>query len=197
MLFKSKSGTFDFLIAGLGNPGMEYEKTRHNAGFSAVDIIAENCGAAFSKHKFEAVLADGEIASKRVLICKPQTYMNNSGNAVGKISSFYKIPADKIIVISDDIDLKVGTVRIRRKGSAGGHNGLKDIIAALGTEDFMRIKIGVGDRSDRDIDLKNHVLGRFSKEDAAIMEKSFKTAAAAVEEILNHGIESAMNLYSK
>ncbi len=196
MFFKSK-GNIEYLIAGLGNPGLEYEKTRHNSGFMALDIFAEKYGIDFSKHKFNAHIGDGVAENKRVLICKPLTYMNNSGEAISKICSFYKIPAEKVIVLSDDIDIGIGRVRIRRKGSAGGHNGLKSIIALLGSEEFIRVKIGVGDRADRQSDLKNHVLGKVSKEDLKEFQNSLDNAALAVGEILKNGVDSAMNIYSK
>ena len=197
MFFKSKKKTFENLIVGLGNPGMQYENTRHNAGFLSVDALCKDLGAELKKHKFDAVFGDTEIAGKRVIIAKPQTYMNNSGTAVSQICKFYKIPADRIIVIFDDISLPVGNVRIRRKGSAGGHNGIKDIIELLGTEDIMRIKVGVGDRPDSDYDLKDWVLGKMPKEQREAFSAAFKKAAAAVKEIIAHGIDSAMNKYSK
>ena len=197
MLFGLKKKTFEYLIVGLGNPGVQYENTRHNAGFLSVDALCEDLKLELKKHKFDAGFGDTEISGKRVIIAKPQTYMNNSGTAVSQICKFYKIPADKIIVIFDDISLPVGNVRIRRKGSAGGHNGIKDIIELLGTEDIMRIKVGVGDRPDSDYDLKDWVLGKMPKEQREAFDAAFKKAAAAVKEIIAHGIDSAMNKYSK
>lgn len=197
MFFGSRKKTFEYLIAGLGNPGMQYENTRHNAGFLSVDALCKDLGVSLTKHKFNAIFGDTEISGKRVIIAKPQTYMNNSGTAVSEICRFYKIPADRIIVIFDDISLPVGNIRIRRKGSAGGHNGIKDIIELLGTEDIMRIKVGVGERTDRDYDLKDWVLGKMPKEQAEDFDRAFKSAAAAVKEIIARGIDSAMNKYSK
>ncbi len=197
MFFKSKKSAFDYLIVGLGNPGLEYAKTRHNAGFMAIDKLAEDIGASFNKNKHSALFGEGNINGKRVLLAKPQTYMNNSGEAVGALSSFYKIPVENIIIMFDDISLDVGTIRIRRKGSAGGHNGIKDIIEVLGTEEIMRIKIGVGERIDKGSDLKNHVLGKISKEDLKNFDEATDKTVSAVKEIVNRGIDSAMNKFSR
>ena len=197
MFFRSKTGKFEYLIAGLGNPGLTYEKTRHNAGFMAVDALLSKTGTSLDKRKFESLFGEAVISGKRVLIQKPQTFMNNSGRAVSAISKFYKIPADRIIVIFDDISLPVGNIRIRRKGSAGGHNGIKDIIELLGTEDIMRIKVGVGERPDPDYDLKDWVLSKLPKADADAFSKACDNAADAVIEIISRGIDSAMNKYSK
>ncbi len=197
MFFKSKKSAFDYLVVGLGNPGLQYEKTRHNAGFMAIDKLAEDIGASFNKNKHSALFGEGAINGKRVLLAKPQTYMNNSGEAVLALSSFYKIPVSNIIIMFDDISLDVGTIRIRRKGSAGGHNGIKDIIEVLGTEEIMRIKIGVGERVDRSADLKNHVLGKISKEDLDAFDKATDSAVSAVKEIICRGIDSAMNKFSR
>ncbi|MBQ6714358.1 MAG: aminoacyl-tRNA hydrolase [Clostridia bacterium] len=197
MFFKSKKSAFDYLVVGLGNPGLEYAKTRHNAGFMAIDKLAEDIGAAFNKNKHSALFGEGNINGKRVLLAKPQTYMNNSGEAVGALSSFYKIPVENIIIMFDDISLDIGVIRIRRKGSAGGHNGIKDIIEVLGTEEIMRIKIGVGERIDKSSDLKNHVLGKISKGDLENFDEATKKAVSAVKEIISRGIDSAMNKYSR
>ena len=156
MLFKKKTGgSFDYLIAGLGNPGREYENTRHNAGFEAADVLAGKFNISISKSKYDALYGDGSIAGARVLLVKPQTYMNLSGTAVQKLSSFYKIPADKVIVMHDDVSLDVGKIRIRRKGSAGGQKGLANIIQLMGTEEIPRIKIGVGAKPHPDYDMKD------------------------------------------
>lgn len=197
MFFGSRKKTFEYLIVGLGNPGMQYENTRHNAGFLCVDALCRDIGLTLTKHKFDAVFGDTEICGKRVIVAKPQTYMNNSGTAVSAISRFYKIPTDRIIVIFDDISLPVGNIRIRRKGSAGGHNGIKDIIELLGTEDIMRIKVGVGAKPNSDYDLKDWVLGKMPKDQADDFCRAFNSAAAAVKEIIARGIDSAMNKYSK
>lgn len=195
MIFgKNKSDMW--LIAGLGNPGLQYEKTRHNAGFMAADILAEKHGAQFNKHKFDAVCADFKINDNRILLVKPQTYMNNSGRAVSALLNFYKIPTDRLIVMFDDISLDIGKLRLRRKGSHGGHNGIKDIIELTGTDDIMRIKIGVGERENRDYDLKDWVLGKIPTEQMIDFNKALDRAALAAEEIITRGIDSAMNKYN-
>ena len=192
-----KGSKYDLLIIGLGNPGLQYEKTRHNAGFMAVDMLANKHTIALNKHKFNCVFGDGNIGNYRVLIAKPQTFMNLSGKAVVEISQFYKIPTDKILVLFDDISLDVGKIRIRRKGSSGGHNGIKDIIELLGNEDIPRIKIGVGSKPSADTDLKDWVLGKINKEDFEDFNKALENSCLATEEILKSGIDSAMNKYSK
>ena len=197
MLFKKRASGFEYLIVGLGNPGMQYEKTRHNAGFMAADLLAEKYDCTLSRNKFDAIYGDTDINGHRVIIAKPQTYMNLSGKAVVAISQFYKIPLSNIIVMFDDISLDVGKIRIRRKGSAGGHNGIKDIIELTGTEDIMRIKIGVGAKAHPDSDLKDHVLGRIPDEQLKDFEASLKNAVSAVGEIITRGVDSAMNKYSK
>ncbi len=198
MLFrKDKGGTFDYLIAGLGNPGREYENTRHNAGFVAVDILSDKYGINLSKSKFDALYGDGTIAGARVLVVKPQTYMNLSGTAVQKLSAFYKIPISKIIIMHDDVSLDVGKIRIRRKGSAGGQKGLANIIQMLGSEEIPRIKIGVGAKPHPDYDMKDWVLGKIPAEQQNDFKTATENAAKAVEEIIARGIDSAMNKYSK
>ncbi len=197
MFFKKKATGFEYLIVGLGNPGMQYEKTRHNAGFMAADRLAQKYNCTFLRNKFDAVYGDTEIGGHRVIIAKPQTYMNLSGKAVVAISGFYKIPIEKIIVMFDDISLDVGKIRIRRKGSAGGHNGIKDIIELIGSEDIMRIKIGVGGKVHPDSDLKDHVLGRIPETQIADFEAALDRAVAAAGEIITRGVDSAMNKYSK
>lgn len=195
MIFgKNKSDMW--LIAGLGNPGLQYEKTRHNAGFMAADRLAEKHGAQFNKHKSEAVYADFKIGDNRILLVKPQTYMNNSGRAVSALLNFYKIPTDRLIVMFDDITLDIGKLRLRRKGSHGGHNGIKDIIELTGTDDIMRVKIGVGERENRDYDLKDWVLGKIPTEQMTDFNKALDRAALAAEEIIIRGIDSAMNKYN-
>ena len=195
MIF-GKNKTDMWLIAGLGNPGLQYEKTRHNAGFMAADRLAQKHGAQFNKHKFDAVYADFKIGDNRILLAKPQTYMNNSGSSVTAIMNFYKIPADRLIVMFDDITLDVGKLRLRRKGSHGGHNGIKDIIELTGTDGIMRIKIGVGERENRDYDLKDWVLGKIPAEQLQELDKALDRAALAAEEIITRGIDSAMNKYN-
>lgn len=197
MFFKKQSGTFSYLIVGLGNPGREYENTRHNAGFAAADALAEQFNLNWSKKKFDAIYGDCEIANTRVIVAKPQTYMNLSGKAVSALASFYKIPLDKIIVLFDDVSLDVGKIRIRRKGSSGGQKGMNNIIDAMGSQDIMRVKIGVGAKPHPDYDMKDWVLGRIPKEQASDFKIATQNAAKAVEEIIANGIDSAMNKYSK
>lgn len=197
MIFGKNKSSFDFLIAGLGNPGLTYEKTRHNAGFMAIDKLAEKYGCNFSKHKFEGIYGECDIEGKRVLLLKPQTFMNNSGRAVSQITAFYKIPYDNCLIIYDDISLDIGNIRIRRKGSAGGHNGIKDIIELAGTENIPRIKIGVDKKPNPEYDLKDFVLGKIPKEKWDDFEKALEKSVSAVGELLKNGIDSAMNKYSK
>lgn len=185
-----------WLIVGLGNPGLQYEKTRHNAGFMAADRIAEKYDVRFDKHRNDAVYADFKIGKSRVLLVKPQTYMNNSGTAVSALMRFYKIPAEHLIVMFDDISLDVGKLRMRRKGSHGGHNGIKDIIELSGTDEIMRIKIGVGERSDRNYDLKDWVLGKIPSDQLSELDKALDRVTSAAEEIIVRGIDSAMNKYN-
>ncbi len=194
---KEKGGSFEYLVAGLGNPGREYENTRHNAGFVAADMLADKFNMSFSKSKFDALYGDCVIAGERVLVVKPQTYMNLSGNAVQKLASFYKIPAEKLIVMHDDVSLDVGKIRIRRKGSAGGQKGLANIIQMMGTEEIPRIKIGVGGKPHPDYDMKDWVLGKIPQEQQADFKTACENAVKAVEEIIARGIDSAMNKYSK
>lgn len=195
MIFKKP--TYDFLVVGLGNPGLQYEKTRHNVGFMSADLLMKKAGGEFTKHKMDAHFGECEIDKKRILVMKPQTFMNNSGTAVSAVSKFYKIPADKIIIISDDISLDVGRIRIRRKGSHGGHNGLKDIFQLMGTDSIMRVKIGVGAKPHPDYDLADWVLGKFPKEDEENLSTALDNSVKAIEEIIKRGIDSAMNKYSK
>lgn len=197
MFFKRKGGGFDWLIVGLGNPGMQYENTRHNAGFIAADAVAKKFDVSFGKRKFDAVYGDTQIGDSRVIIVKPQTYMNNSGKAVSAIANFYKIPVERIIVMFDDISLDVGKIRIRRKGSAGGQKGMNDIIELMGRDDIMRIKIGIGAKPHPDYDLKDFVLGRIPDEQRPDFDKAVDCAVSAAEEIIVRGIDSAMNKYSK
>ncbi|MCY6371974.1 aminoacyl-tRNA hydrolase [Clostridium ganghwense] len=183
-----------FLIVGLGNPGKEYEHTRHNVGFDIIDLIGEKYNIDVSRKKFKGMYGDGKIAGERVLILKPATYMNLSGESVKEVINFYKIPNDNIIVLYDDISLEVGRLRIRPKGSAGGHNGIKNIIAHLGSDVFPRVKIGVGQPLGEN--LVSHVLGKFSKEERENLEKSFEVAAKSVEAIIKNGVAEAMNKFN-
>lgn len=183
------------IIVGLGNPGKEYEHTRHNAGFDALDRLADKYGITIKTKKFQALIGDGTINGKRVILMKPQTFMNLSGNAVHEIANFYNLTSDDFIVIYDDIDLDVGSIRVRAKGSAGGHNGIKSIIANL-DDKFKRVRIGVGAKKENG-DLVDHVLGQMSKADKAEFESALDKAIAAVEETLDNGITSAMNKFNE
>ena len=194
---KSFGSSFDMMIVGLGNPGIEYEGTRHNVGFAAMDAICEKFEVSCKKMKFDAYTGDAVIGKKKVLLVKPLTYMNLSGKAVGAAANFYKINPENILVMYDDISLNPGTIRIRRKGSAGGHNGIKDIIEVLGSDNFPRIKIGVGAKPHPDYDLKDWVLSKFKGEEKEAVEASLEITVKAVNELLSRGIDSAMNKYSK
>ena len=196
MLFGKKSGAYDYIIAGLGNPGAKYEMTRYNAGFLAIDMLAMKQNKEIKRLKFHALTCDAEIEGKKCLLMKPQTFMNNSGEAIGEAAKFYKIPPQNIIVFSDDISLDVGKIRIRRKGSAGGHNGLKSIIAHLGSEDFPRVKIGVGKKPNAYMDLADWVLGRFPKELEPQLKEALENADGAISLIVQDKFDRAMNLYN-
>ncbi|MBP3460406.1 MAG: aminoacyl-tRNA hydrolase [Lachnospiraceae bacterium] len=186
-----------FIIAGLGNPSREYDKTRHNAGFDTVDYLAEKHGISISEKKHKALVGKGIIAGEKVILIKPQTFMNLSGESIRAVLDFYKADErEELIVVYDDISLPPGQLRIRKKGSAGGHNGIKNIIAHLGHDTFMRVKVGVGEKP-QGYDLADYVLGRFSKEDRAVMEEAFKEAADAIEVMITEGPDAAMNLYNK
>ena len=184
-----------YIIAGLGNPTREYEKTRHNVGFEVIDVLADMLGTTVEEKKFKGLYGRGIIGGEKVLLLKPQTFMNLSGESVKAAADFYKVDHEHIIIIYDDISLDVGQLRIRKKGSAGGHNGIKNIIAHLGTQEFPRIKVGVGDKPKK-MDLADYVLSRFSKEDRAAMEDAFKEAAKAVEVMITEGMDIAMNQFN-
>ena len=185
------------IVAGLGNIGKEYEKTRHNAGFMAIDALAEKCGVRIDRVKFHALTSEATIGGVRVLLMKPTTYMNNSGVAISEAAAFYKIAPENVIVLHDEISFDVGVMRIRRRGSAGGHNGLKSIIAHLGSDAFPRIKIGVGKKPSPEYDLVDFVLGKFSQDDLAKLSEQNGSVIAAVELMLAGKIDEAMNSYSK
>ena len=192
MLFGNKSSAVDWIIAGLGNPGQKYEHTRHNMGFLAVDLLAEQAGAKLNKVKFKSAYNMVSFAGQRCLVMKPQTYMNLSGEAVGEAARFYKLPADHVLVIYDDISLPVGKLRVRPTGSAGGHNGIKSIIAHLGTQDFPRIKIGTGAPGEGG-DMIDWVIGVPSQADRKILAESFQRAVDAAACVIEHGCQRAMN----
>ena len=185
------------IVVGLGNVGKEYEKTRHNAGFMAIDALAEKCGVRIDRVKFHALTAEATVAGVRVLLMKPTTYMNNSGVAISEAAAFYKIAPENVIVLHDEISFDAGVMRIRRRGSAGGHNGLKSIIAHLGSDAFPRIKIGVGKKPSPEYDLVDFVLGKFSQDDLAKLSAENDSIIAAVELMLSGKIDEAMNKYSK
>lgn len=184
------------LIVGLGNPTKEYEGTRHNIGFMAIDALAEEYGIRVDTLKHKAMIGKGMIEGQKVILAKPVTYMNLSGEAVREITDYYKIPAEDVIVIFDDISLDVGMIRIRRKGSAGGHNGIKSIISHLGTMDFPRIKVGIGAKREGQ-DLADYVLGRFSKADREILTEALKDVKKAVSHMVWDEITEAMNAFNK
>lgn len=195
MILKTKS-TFDWLVVGLGNPGLQYENTRHNIGFAVADRFMKDNGGEFNKTKMEAVFGECKLSNQRILVAKPQTFMNNSGRAVAAISKFYKIAPDRIIIVFDDISLDVGKLRLRRKGSHGGHNGMRDIIELLGRDDIMRIKMGVGAKPHPDYDLADWVLSKFPENQKDVLEKAVEKASLAIKETVTLGIDSAMNKYS-
>lgn len=195
-LMKNKGASYDYIIAGLGNPGARYEMTRHNAGFLAMDLLAIEENIDIKKLKHHSLVCDVRINGKRCLLMKPQTMMNNSGEAIGEACRFYKIPPQNVIILYDDVSLDVGQTRIRRKGSAGGHNGIKSIIAHLGSEEFPRIKIGVGKKPNPEYDLVNWVLGRFPKEQENDLKTALENSTKALRLIVNDEIDKAMNLYN-
>lgn len=189
-------GAPEFLVVGLGNPEKKYTLTRHNSGFLCVDELAEKHNFKINKLKFKAVIADTVINSHRVIVMKPQTYMNNSGDAVKEAAAFYKIPNEKIIIIFDDISLDVGKLRIKRKGTDGGHNGIKSIIAQTGGSNFPRIKLGVGKKPYPDYDLADWVLSEFKKDEANPLKEAIDNACCALELMLDGKIDEAMNRYN-
>ena len=195
MLFGNKSSAVDWLIVGLGNPGQKYEHTRHNMGFLTVELLAEKAGVKLNKVKFKSAYNIMRFAGCKCLVMKPQTYMNLSGEAVREAVQFYKIPADHVLVIYDDISLPVGKLRVRPTGSAGGHNGIKNIIAHLGTQDFPRVKIGVG-APGADGDMVDWVIGAPSQAERKVLMESFEKAIRAAECIIEQGCQQAMNKFN-
>lgn len=195
-MFFSKPGGVSWLAVFLGNPGPRYEGTRHNAGFLAGDALAKAKGTAVNKARFRALTATVDIGGEKLMLMKPQTYMNLSGEAVAQAVKYYKIAPDHVIVVSDEASLPIGKLRVRAKGSAGGHNGLKSIIACLGTEEFPRIRIGVGAPPHPDYDMADWVLSTFKNQDAEDMAKAAAHAAEAVECYVRSGPERTMNLYN-
>lgn len=194
-MFFSKGGA-EWIVAFLGNPGLKYNGTRHNAGFMAADAMEKKLGVSINKMRFKALTQTADIGGKKVLLMKPQTYMNLSGDAIAQAANFYKVPPERVIVVSDETALPIGRLRIRRGGSAGGHNGLKSVIARLGTDQFPRIRLGVGDKPHPDYDMADWVLLAFKGQDAADMELVAKKAADAVECYITEGADRAMNKFN-
>ena len=196
MLFGNKSGGVDWIVVGLGNPGGQYEHTRHNVGFDTADELAERCRVPLQRLKFRALINTVTLGGQKVLLMKPVTYMNLSGEAVREAAAFYKVPPAHILVISDEVALPPGKLRVRKGGSAGGHNGLKNIIACLGTDQFPRVRLGVGQKPHPDCDMADWVLGRPQGEDRQALEAAVVRAADAVECLIAHGPEEAMNRFN-
>ena len=189
-------GKIEYVIAGLGNPGLEYEGSRHNAGFFTIDMLAAQLGTDISRLRFKGKTAEVTIGEKRCLLLKPTTYMNNSGESVVQALEFYKIDPANLIVIYDDISLDPGKLRIRRKGSHGGHNGMRSIIELTGRDDFPRIKMGVGKKPHPDYDLAKWVLGKFSKEDSALLKEAAENACECIKLMVQGRTDEAMNKYN-
>ena len=182
-----------YLVAGLGNPGREYENTRHNMGFDVIDYIADSMGFKVSKLKFKGLTGEAFIGGEKVIFLKPSTFMNSSGESVREAAQFYGIPVEKIIVVYDDTAIPVGRIRVRASGSDGGHNGMKSIIYQLNSDCFPRVRVGIGEKKG---DMISFVLGRFSKEERVLVDQAIGHASKAVIEIIENGIQSSMNLYN-
>ena len=191
------SGPIEYIIAGLGNPGTSYEDTRHNVGFLALDHIAGQYGAKINRVKFKSYTGEAVIAGKKVLLLKPATYMNKSGQAIVEALHFHKLPVENLLVLFDEIALPPGTMRIRREGSAGGHNGMRNIIYLTGQDTFPRIRIGIGGKPHPDMELSDWVLGRFTKEESALIAPVFDQVKQAAELIVGGEITQAMSLFNK
>jgi PTH1 family peptidyl-tRNA hydrolase len=183
-----------YVIVGLGNPGRKYQNTRHNLGFITIDQLAEKHEIKVTKLAFKALVGDGVIANQKVLLVKPQTYMNLSGEAVVQIMRYYKIPLENLLVIYDDVDIETGKIRIRKKGSAGSHNGMKSIIYQIQSDEFPRIRIGIG--GERKLSLRDFVTGGFSKEEKPLLEDAVRRSVGAIESIIAEGVDRAMNRYN-
>lgn len=190
------SGPVEYIIAGLGNPGMQYEGTRHNAGFIVIDALARKNGFEIKKMKFKSLCADVSIGGKRCVVIKPSTYMNNSGQAISEAMNYYKLDIEHVIIVYDDISLEPGKLRIRRKGSDGGHNGIKSIICLTGEDTFPRIKMGIGKKPHPKYDLADWVLGRFSEEERAKLDEAADNACNALELMIGGKTDEAMNKYN-
>ncbi len=184
-----------YVIIGLGNPGKEYENTRHNMGYKAIDVLSYDENIEIRKKKFHSLIGQGRIAGKKVVLVKPETYMNRSGIAARETAMWYDVPSQNVIVIYDDIDLPIGAIRIRKSGGAGTHNGMKSVVSELGTKDFTRIRIGVG-AAEADEDLIDRVIGKVPKEEQALLEKTAREAAEAAKDIIVIGVDNAMNRHN-
>jgi len=195
MLFGKKS-SIDWLVVGLGNPGMSYEGTRHNAGCEALAVLAKDAGIQLNKKQFKALTGTGEIAGKKVLLLFPQTFMNLSGEAVGAAMAFYKLQPEQLLVLSDDISLPVGGLRVRKKGSDGGQKGLRSIIGLIGSDQFPRVRIGIGAKPHPAYDLADWVLSKYKKDEQPLMQSAFENAAAAAKLVIAGKVDEAMNKYS-
>lgn len=189
-------GTPEFIVVGLGNPGNKYTYTRHNSGFLCIDMLSEKLNFRVDRLKFKSLMGDVTINGHRCIVMKPQTYMNNSGEAIRECAAFYKIPPENVIIIYDDISLDVGRLRIRRKGTDGGHNGIKSIIYHLNSDQFPRIKIGCGKKPHPDYDLIDWVISEFKKDELKALEPALENACKAIELLVNGEIDKAMNLYN-
>ena len=185
-----------YAIVGLGNPGKDYVNTRHNVGFEVVDLLAQRNNILINKIKFKSVYGEGRIGNEKVLIVKPQTFMNNSGITVLDIYNYYKMPVENILVVLDDVDIQFGTIRIKVKGSGGTHNGLKSIIYQLQRDDFPRVKVGIGKPDNENMDLADFVLGKFSKDDRQVIQPAVEKTCEAIETIIIDDISTAMNIFN-
>ena len=194
-MFAKSTSNLDYMIVGLGNPGKKYEGTRHNAGFDALDFVAEKWGISVTRSKFDALTGTGTVSGKKVLLLKPQTFMNLSGEAVRKAVDFYKVSAENVIVIFDDISLAPGKLRIRKTGSAGGHTGIKSIIANIG-QDFPRVKVGVGEKPHPEYDLADWVLGHFTQDDKKAITARYDDICGALQLIMEEKADLAMSRYN-
>lgn len=186
-----------YIIVGLGNPGKAYENTRHNAGFRTVDLLASRFNIAVSKKKFNALIGEGNVGDEKVVLIKPQTYMNLSGESIAQVLKWYKIELSNLLIIYDDVDLEFGLIRIRARGSAGTHNGMRSIVDYIDSEDFPRIRIGIGKPPNPDYELADYVLGKFSKSEEEILKNAVNNAAEAAKTIIEKGIGTAMNNFNK
>ncbi|MCM1148681.1 MAG: aminoacyl-tRNA hydrolase [Butyricicoccus sp.] len=193
---KNKGGAVEWIVVFLGNPGPKYENTRHNAGFMAADACERDLGVSITRSRFKALTAQTKLDGHGVLLLKPQTFMNLSGEAAGQAASFYKVPAERVIVVSDDVSLPAGRLRVRAKGSAGGHNGIKNLISCLGTDAFPRVKIGVGSPAHPGHDMIDWVTGRFDAAEAGVMHRAAGRAWQAVRCYILEGAEKAMNSFN-